>query len=701
MSLGVDIKHESVWRAIPFTEKTIGDKLSSTMNFSSVLPLTPSHVSSSSSKPTNRSITAASYVAAARARSTSSSAARKERDERAAYEALQWPPRRPSHPPPPPPQSNNRNSRNMGLGKGGYNYEEASDADRELYKAVFSTMKRRDVSADKIAYNNDNNTSSLLDDPQKSSFRNKNDVPMTTNDKTSSNSHANSRVRSIPYGAETARARAIEEAILSSTPLPYQRQRALVDAEITKLGSPPNKNGNRVLRPPTTIDVRPPSAERSSSNGRGYVLPEFPPSTSIRSVAEISTQTHPDDATAILKISGSPLTKSQHKCSPLQSESDHLSERPPFDLHLTGAGSRRKSGACMHEVGRKQSNEKTLAGMHRTGGGYTGVVRARGVSGRDATQHHSLEKDAIPARGRAAVVTYSIPPLVHPRYLPSPLTPPLAPPPPPPPPPLPPPPPPPVVETQKKVEQVETRMKVEQVKTQKKDDLVDSNDSDERISLPQLVVFMKAFGEELAVRMGEAAAAAVEMSAAEQAAIGKAASEAMASDDLLISLLMQEREDTVCEKREEDTVSEKREEDTGKALEKENTSFLPLKLSSKNVSVRPLSSTVIRSSSTLTSVKPPLVSSSSTTTIRRPMVAPLGPSARQQQKKYQETLSAFQQDMKKADKIARDISRRASEVSEEAVMLAMLSSMQGAGSGNISGGVSTLSSVLDNVMTSS
>ena len=82
-------------------------------------------------------------------------------------------------------------------------------------------------------------------------------------------------------------------------------------------------------------------------------------------------------------------------------------------------------------------------------------------------------------------------------------------------------------------------------------------------------------------------------------------------------------------------------------------------------------------------------------------MAPLGPSARQLQKKYQETLSAFQLDMKKADKIARDISRRASEVSEEAVMLAMLSSMQGAGSGNISGGVSTSSSALDHVMTSS
>jgi len=686
--------HESVWRAIPYTEKSIGDKLSSTTTFSSVLPLTPS--------VSRRAATAASYINAARARSTSSSssaAARNERNERAAREALQWPPGSRSH-------SKSRG----GGGSGG----EASDADRELYKAVFSTMKQRDLSADKK--NNPSSSYSYITEPQPSSLHDHNHHNHNQNLKSSSvaknkvesgnpssSSFTNPRMR-VPYGAETARARAIEEAISSSTPLPYQRQRAYVEAAVAKLGSPPSKSGNRVLRPPTTIEIRPPSAEKpsSSSSTSGYVLPEFPPNHSVRTVSEISTQTHPDDATAILKISGSPPpSKTQHHQQSSSFEDDHLCHRPPFDLHLSGGSSKRKT-SCMHEVGKKQSDERTLAGMHRTGGGYTGVVRAKGVASQrrgEGAHNPSSDTSSTATRGRATV-SYSMPVLVHPRYLPSPLAPPLAPPLPPTAAPTPPPPPPPppllVVETH-----------------QKKEEAVEVVDND-AISLPQLVVFMRAFGEELAAKMGEAAAAAVEMSAAEQAAIGKAAAEAMESDELLLSLLMQEREEE--EEKEESLARNavKRitpatgrggEEDEGKSCENKyiiGTLQHKGKQHPPHVTVRPLPSVIQATSKQQHQQQQHQQQEQlNRSKMMRPIVAPLGPSPRQQKETYQATLLSFEQDMKKADKIARDISRRASEVSQEAVLLALMSSttaVGGASNGLATSLSSSSLSVLDHVM---
>jgi hypothetical protein len=668
----IPISHESVWRAIPMNDKKIGDKLSSTTIFSQQTPMPLSPLPSS-----RRTATAASYVAAARARSRSTSSARNERNDRAAKEALQWP--------------------------------RSSDEDRELYKAVFSTMKRRTPSADKTSYLNEQHTQSTT--AIHASFPD-------------SNTQKTSRLR-IPFGAETARARAIEEAISNSAPLPYQRQKVFVDAAVAELGSPPSKSGARVLRPPTTI-IRPPSAEQenitsslssssSATASRGYVLPEFPPSISVKTVSEISTQTNPDDATAILKISGTP--KSLSTCLP----SDALLSRPAFDLHFSSAsGSSKRKITCMHVDGKKHSDEKTLAGIHRTGGGYTGVVRARVIS-----SNRNSGVDIPQSRGRTTV-TYTMPPLIHPRYLPSPLTPPLA--------PL-------ITQTNtnpnpsKTIDVLNSKVLVSEetshpqtsknethiTKTIPTIDSMSANivtvkevveeekekkEEEDKISLPQLVVFMRAFGEELATKMGEAAAAAVEMSAAEQAFIGKTAADAMASDELLLSLLMQEREEVNVDTAYlNDTITSLSNTVT-KMNEKEKEKEDEIKFHHKHkyqVSVRPLP-IVMQTSTTAINSKPPLsgINNNASKAIkRRPIVAPLGPSPLQQKESYQATLNAFERDMKKANQIARDISRRASEVSEEAVFIALSTSMQGIGvsmKNNNNNKNCGVSSILDEVM---
>jgi hypothetical protein len=206
-------------------------------------------------------------------------------------------------------------------------------------------------------------------------------------------------VRKGKEGRARARAAAASEAAAASAaaapaalPPAYRRQLAAVDAAVAQLASEgarpwniaaaPSRGGGvggRVFAGPTRTsasaapplrrrDVEvPPAAVGGRADVRGYVLPEFP-AKFVTAIAETPTQTAWEDATALLRVAG--LGGRGRGVGKGDAEN-----RPPFDLHTCAAPT------CKHTEAERAAAHRTLVGLRRTGGGFTGVVRPGGVGG--------------------------------------------------------------------------------------------------------------------------------------------------------------------------------------------------------------------------------------------------------------------------------------------------------------------------------